>query len=39
MVTLNISAGAIFTIGLVTGLILGAIGLVIAAFVYTRKSR
>lgn len=37
MVTLNISAGAIFTIGLVTGLILGVVGLAIAAFVYAKK--
>lgn len=39
MTTITLSAGAIFTIGVVAGLVIGAIGLVVIALTIGKKAK
>jgi hypothetical protein len=39
MLTLKLSAGAVFGLGLVTGVIIGAVGLIVVAIVSAKKHK
>lgn len=39
MVTLNLSAGTVFSLGLITGIFVGVIGLISIAYAMTKKKK